>query len=127
MGNGVSVIINGVDFSEKLSGYKLGFADNNKVTQAADGTTHISHLRHKASLELTWAALTDDEIAGILDAVKYDGRNYIQYYDYTKPFNADKRCNASGFFYVEGRDAAIAFMDGNQIIWSDFTLKFSEH
>ena len=108
----------------------MNFNDKNKTVETADGTTYVTHLAQKATIELIWSGLTDEEIGVILKHVEVDGDNRIDYYDYTKGLEGTKspgEANTHGYFYVDSRGAGIAFMVDDKIHWEDFSLKFIEH
>ena len=116
----------GADLSGKMSGYNVSFEDKKIMSETADGTTHMRYLTTKATITVTWSGLTDEELQSILSKINVSGVNTVQYYDCNKPFDTDKRINASGKFFVGGRNAVIEYMDNEGILWKEFTLVFVE-
>lgn len=126
MGTGLKIIINGVDLSKKLSGYKLSYVDKKKVTETADGRTHMYYLTTKSSIELTCLMLDNNELQQIISVIKINKINYIEYYDCNKSFDIENRRNSTGYFFVDSRNVSVALVEEDKLYWQDFALTFVE-
>lgn len=113
--NGKNLIVNPQTFQVGIS----DIDDGETTTRTADATMHRDRIAVKRKLELTWGALTWEQLSELLQSVS------SVFFDVTYPDPMTGKIETKTF-YVGDRQSPLAQFKANKILWRGLTMNWIE-
>lgn len=111
--------INGIDFSNCVSGIKVESAANFNAQTNAAGDTVVDYINNKRSIEVTIIPLTDTQMQTIQSAIS-GFQNNVSY------INPTSGALETVYCILPSKNVEYFTIQTNRVLFKEFTLTFEE-